>query len=70
MMLAMVIVHWPGKDVPACVDHAAKLQKLAEVMGFALSMDVVPWDDEDLVCTNCENEARKPAGRAPGVSAE
>lgn len=56
-MKATSIVHWPGQDVPACETHAGKLKALGSAMGFAVS--ATPNVDEDLVCTNCENEAKK-----------
>jgi hypothetical protein len=31
------IVHWPGKDVPACAEHAAKLRAVGQAMGFAVA---------------------------------
>ena len=55
---ATVIVHWPGKDVPACEDHRQKLAKVAEAMGFLLSYT----DCKPTTCTNCENEAKKSEG--------
>jgi hypothetical protein len=56
-MKAISIVHWPGKEVPACAEHEGKLKELGRFMGFAVSS--TPNVDEDLACTNCENEARK-----------
>ena len=50
---AIVIVHWPGKDTPACIFHALKLAGVAEVLGFPLSSTPAP---EGAVCSNCENE--------------
>jgi hypothetical protein len=58
---ATLIVHWPGKDTPACEDHAQKLQSLADVMGFTLS--ATPCFEEKM-CANCENEAKKAAETA------
>lgn len=55
MSNATVIVHWPGKDVPACDDHALKLRNLSGVLGFALSSTPAP---EGSTCTNCENETK------------
>jgi len=49
------IVHWPGKDVPACAEHAAALTSLALSMGFFVSATAT--DTEELECTNCKNEA-------------
>lgn len=60
MPLATVIVHWPGKDVPACAEHALKLKALAAHMGFALSITLVDFSqDKELVCSNCKNELAK-----------
>jgi hypothetical protein len=55
---ATLVVHWPGKDVPACIDHAEKLLGLALLMGFSVSTSAAP---EGLTCTNCENEKAKRA---------
>jgi hypothetical protein len=52
---AIVIVHWPGKDTPACEQHAQKLTALAKFMGFSVSSSPCLTDQ---VCTNCENESR------------
>lgn len=52
---ATVIVHWPGKDVAACPEHSAKLQRLASVMGFPLTATpCLPT-----LCRNCINERVK-----------
>ena len=51
-MRATQIVHWPGKDVPSCDRHAAKLMALAGHMGIGLSATPCFEDKE---CTNCEN---------------
>ncbi len=56
------IVHWPGKDTPACLEHAEKLKALGRVMGFAVSS--TPWPAGG-VCKNCENEAKLAAEKAP-----
>lgn len=53
---ALVIVHWPGKDIPACLDHATKLKAVANTLGFFVSMTPSSGDE---MCTNCENEAKK-----------
>ena len=54
--LATVMVHWPGKDTPACDEHAAKLKALGSMLvGFVSSTPVT----EGIVCTNCENEDKK-----------
>jgi hypothetical protein len=59
---ALVIVHWPGKDTPACIEHAEKLVALGRAMGFGVS--VTPFiqgpDEPMIACKNCENEAKKP----------
>ena len=63
MSEAIFIVHWPGKDVFACSEHAVKLRSLAETLGFPLSIalvDLLP--DQELVCSNCENERTKKGG--------
>ena len=51
-MKATKIVHWPGKDTPACDSHAQKATKLAMFMGFFVS---------STECANCANEAAKNA---------
>lgn len=51
------IVHWPGKDTPACEDHLRKLVGLGAILGIMIS-----WTPcEETVCTNCESEARRSA---------
>ena len=57
-MKATRIVYWPGQRTAACDDHAAKLQNLAELMGFNLSS--TPAIDEE-ECGNCRNEEAKKA---------
>jgi len=58
MSEATTIVHWPGKDTPACEEHARKLEALAHAMGFLVSASrIIP--PTVLFCTNCENERRK-----------
>jgi len=59
MKQATEIVHWPGKDTPACDEHAQKLRALGNFMGFAVSCTPC-WTEE--ACTNCENESRALAG--------
>lgn len=54
-MKATVIVHWPGKDTPACDAHADKLRSLANSMGFVVSETPCLIEIE---CTNCENEEK------------
>jgi hypothetical protein len=56
---ANAIVHWPGKDTPACWRHIEKLKTLADTLGFALSITPAAQGD---TCKNCENEAL--SGRA------
>lgn len=56
---AIVIVHWPGKDTPACLVHAAKLMKLGEFMGFAVSSTPIDLSAEPPECANCKNEEAK-----------
>ena len=55
MKPALFIVHWPGKDTPACEEHALKLVQLGKVMGFAVTSTLC----EPQICTNCENEAKQ-----------
>jgi hypothetical protein len=57
MSTAIYIVHWPGKDVPACEEHAGKLVSVGRCMGFEVSFTLYFGDAP---CTNCENEARLP----------
>ena len=55
MKPAKQIVHWPGKDVPACEDHLEKLVGLGAVLGIQ-----VTWTPcEETVCTNCANETKR-----------
>ena len=49
-MDATVIVHWPGQSTPACEEHAAQLNGLAEAMGFTLAATPVV---EPVECENC-----------------
>lgn len=60
---ATQIVHWPGKEVPACEEHAGKLATLAGVMGFSLSATPILMPSTDLLCTNCVNEEKKLAAK-------
>lgn len=53
----IVIVHWPGKDTPACPEHLRQLVGLAAVMGFALSWS--PTMNPELKCSNCETQRAK-----------
>lgn len=57
MILATQIVHWLGKDNPACDEHAAKLRGLASLMGFPVSSTIAI--SEDIPCENCVNEESK-----------
>ena len=50
---ATEIVHWPGKDSPACEKHAKQLKALGAAMGFTVSS--TPWPAGG-ACKNCENE--------------
>jgi hypothetical protein len=60
MKESLFVVHWPGRDVIACAEHALKLKNLASHMGFALSVTLVPFsNDAEAVCSNCENEKKK-----------
>lgn len=54
-MKAKNIVHWPGKEVAACLIHTEKLKVLAQAMGFSITTE--PCFTEE-VCKNCENEQR------------
>lgn len=58
MNKATQIVHWPGKEVPACDEHAAQLKGVGDAMGFPVSASPCLSDTE---CTNCANEAKKQA---------
>lgn len=55
---AIVIVHWPGQDVMACIEHAEKLKNLAGVLGFSLSMNPLSGTGPALPCSNCANEQK------------
>lgn len=49
MKPAIQIVHWPGKDTPACEDHLRKLVGLGAMLGF-----MVTWTPcSPTICTNC-----------------
>ncbi len=44
-------VHWPGREpLMQCADHAGKLRRLSQVMGFHLTVDVVLNSDD--TCTS------------------
>lgn len=58
MSEATQIVHWPGKDTPACDEHLRQLVSLGAVFGIQISW--TPCEPQE--CPNCETEARK-AGR-------
>lgn len=51
---ATVIVHWPGKDTPACDFHAAQLVEVGARMGFRVSTTPCVWPQ---YCANCERVA-------------
>ena len=53
---ATQIVHWPGKDVPACDKHAAQLKGVGDAMGFMVSWTPYLGEQD---CTNCQNEAKR-----------
>jgi len=53
---ALFIVHWPGKDVAACTEHADKLRAVGATLGLMVSMTP---SLEYLECSNCRNEANK-----------
>jgi len=50
---AKVIIHWPGKDTPACTRHAERLAALAGMLGFHVAMTPC---DPGVPCINCINE--------------
>jgi hypothetical protein len=54
---ATSIVHWPGKDTPACEDHSRKLMSLGSAV-FGIAVSATPNVDLSVVCSNCENEAK------------
>lgn len=55
MNAAIYIVHWPGKDTPACDDHLRKLVGVGAVLGIEIT-----WTPcEPTECPNCKNEALK-----------
>lgn len=54
MKPATVIVHWPGKDTPACDDHMRQLIGL----GYTLGIQVSCTPCEETVCQNCANAAK------------
>jgi hypothetical protein len=60
MRRAVVIVHWPGQDTPACDVHAVKLGEVADAMGFELSATPISADLV-LECANCQNERKTAA---------
>jgi len=53
---AAVIAHWPGKDTPACVEHAEKIAALADALGFNVSFTPCTGGE---TCANCQNEEEK-----------
>lgn len=57
---AIVIVHWPGKDVPACLVHAGQLISVGQTIGCDVSATPIPTEKQgDVECTNCANQAKK-----------
>ncbi len=64
---ATQVVHWPGKDVQACNEHAAKLKELGKFMGFAVSSSLSFTGE---LCANCENEAHKAIEPGPAAKEE
>lgn len=68
-MITTQIVHWPGKDTPACEKHARGLATLAAAMGFTVSATLVIPSDE-MPCANCVNEKRNQDLRGSTVSRE
>jgi hypothetical protein len=58
MKPATQLVHWPGKDIPACDEHAVRIVQLAAAMGFVVSS--TPCTD-DLMCLNCVHGVLKDA---------
>lgn len=55
-MIAIYLVHWPGKDVLICNKHFQKIKGLAAHMGWPISAE--PYLGEDIECGNCENEKK------------
>lgn len=53
---AVAIVHWPGKDTPACDEHLNKLVGLGAVLGIRVSWTPCTQGE---ICTNCENDPKK-----------
>jgi hypothetical protein len=54
--MATQIVHWPGKDTPACDEHARQLKRLGEIlMGYVGTTPAT----KEIACANCENEDKK-----------
>lgn len=52
------IVHWPGKEVFTCDEHAKKLMALGSAMGFIISSTFLLSDTAE-ICKNCESEKKK-----------
>ena len=50
---AILTVHWPGKSINCCVEHATKLMIVATASGFKVTSTLAP---ENKQCTNCINE--------------
>lgn len=60
-MKALWIVHWPGKDTPACEEHMRKLLAVGDAMGFSVSHTPCEIESE---CANCRNEERRDTNSA------
>lgn len=52
---ATQMMHWPGKDSPACDDHAEKMRAVGFAMGFYVSS--TPCDGPS--CANCMSDHAK-----------
>jgi len=58
-MMATYMAHWPGQSVFVCDRHLVTLVGVAKAMGFSLSAS--SYFGSDVICKNCENEAKKNA---------
>jgi hypothetical protein len=56
MTAATQIVHWPGKDVPSCDQHARVLKYMGESIGSPVSATKIA--ETGVPCAGCETEAR------------
>jgi hypothetical protein len=63
MSKATQVVHWPGKDVLACENHAGKLRLLGDTMGVSVSCTPIQIESE---CGNCVNEEVAELNRLTG----